>query len=122
VVAIKQDAFRDLTLCNKMFDFIGLDKPAIVSRTRSVEEYFDESCFRFFRAGDEEDLARAIRDVYADPGLREALANRAASVARAYSWPAQRDRYLQLIDTLLRPNEPAQEAVPQAEPRRAVGP
>jgi glycosyltransferase involved in cell wall biosynthesis len=122
VVAIKRDAFRDLALCNKMFDFIGLHKPAIVSRTRSVEEYFDESCFRFFRAGDERDLARAIREVHADPGLREALANRAAVVAHAYSWPLQRERYLQIIDALARREQPAPAAPPRAEPRSAAGP
>jgi glycosyltransferase involved in cell wall biosynthesis len=122
VVAIKKDRFRDLALCNKMFDFIGLHKPAIVSRTRSVEEYFDDSCFRFFRAGDEGDLARAIRDVYADPGLREALANRAAAVAHAYSWPLQRERYLQIIDGLARREQPAQEAAPRTERRSAIGP
>jgi glycosyltransferase involved in cell wall biosynthesis len=121
-VAIKRDAFRDLALCNKMFDFIGLRKPAIVSRTRSVEEYFDESCFRFFRAGDERDLARAIREVHADPGLREALANRAAVVANAYSWPLQRQRYLQIIDALARREQPAPEAPPRAEPRSAAEP
>jgi glycosyltransferase involved in cell wall biosynthesis len=122
VVAIKQDAFRDLALCNKMFDFIGLHKPAIVSRTRSVEEYFDDACFQFFRAGDERDLARAIRDVHADPRRREALANRAVRVAQAYSWPLQRERYLQVIDELARRHQPEQEAAPRAEPRRAVGP
>ena len=30
VVAMKRDAFRDLTLCNKMYDFITMRRPAVV--------------------------------------------------------------------------------------------
>lgn len=101
VVAIKQDAFRDLTLCNKMFDFIGLRKPAMVSRTRSVEEYFDDTCFQMFTADDPQDLARAIRDLYGDPELRRRLVDRAAQVAAAYSWARQREHYLQIVDGLV---------------------
>jgi glycosyltransferase involved in cell wall biosynthesis len=100
VVAIKQNAFRDLTLCNKMWDFIGLRKPAIVSRTRSVEEYFGDSCFRLFTAGDAADLARAIRDLYANPVIRRRLVQRAAQVAEQYAWARSRARYLHIVDRL----------------------
>jgi glycosyltransferase involved in cell wall biosynthesis len=40
VVAMKRDAFRDLTHCNKMYELVTMRRPAIVSRTRSVEAYF----------------------------------------------------------------------------------
>jgi glycosyltransferase involved in cell wall biosynthesis len=108
VVAMKRDAFRELTLCNKMFDFIGLRRPAIVSRTQSVEEYFDDGCFEMFTAGDEHDLARAIRNIYWDAALRARLVDRAARVAQAYRWSQQREKYLQIVDALVqrrRPNE-----------------
>ena len=101
VVAMKRDAFRDLTLCTKMFDYIGLHKPAIVSRTRSVEEYFDASCFRLFTAGDEHDLARAITEVYRDGALRRRLVERASQVARPYHWSRQRERYLEIVTALV---------------------
>jgi glycosyltransferase involved in cell wall biosynthesis len=93
VVALRRDIFRDLTHSNKMFDYITMRKPAIVSRTRSVEAYFDESCFRMFIPGDEHDLARAIRELHADPGLRDRLVSRAADVNQPYRWPRQRQHY-----------------------------
>jgi glycosyltransferase involved in cell wall biosynthesis len=93
VVAIRRDAFRDLTHCNKMFDFISMRVPAVVSRTRSVEEYFDEDCFEFFESGDAADLARAIRRLWNDPARRARLVEHAAAVNEPYRWPRQQEIY-----------------------------
>jgi glycosyltransferase involved in cell wall biosynthesis len=109
VVAIRRDIFRDLTHCNKMFDFITMQKPAIVSRTRSVEAYFDDSCFQMFTAGDEVDLARAIRELYSDPQLRDRLVHQATHANQPYRWPLQRKRYQEIVQRLVR--EPSSEAV-----------
>ena len=112
VVAMKRDAFRDLTLCAKLFDFITMRKPTIVSRTRSVEEYFDDSCLRFFTSDDATDLAGAIRDLHADPGLRRDMVDRAAMAGEPYRWPHERQRYLGIIEGEI------QRARPFARPRR----
>ncbi len=101
VVAMKRDAFRDLTLCNKMSDFITMRKPVITSRTRSVETYFDESCFLCFESDDEYDLAEAIRRLYAEPELAARLVQRAAEVNEAYRWHRQSEHYLTIISRLV---------------------
>ncbi|MDQ3900545.1 MAG: glycosyltransferase family 4 protein [Actinomycetota bacterium] len=101
VVAMKRDAFRDLTLCNKMYDFIAMGKPIISSRTRSVEDYYGESCFELFTADDPQDLARAIRHLHADPAHRERLVGETARVNEPYRWPHQRERYLDIVAHLL---------------------
>ncbi len=102
IVAMKRDAFRDLTLCNKMFEYITMRRPAIVSRTRSVQAYFDESCFQKFDSDDAPDLARAIRELHADPALADRLVERATLVSEPYRWPTQRDKYTGLIRGLAR--------------------
>jgi glycosyltransferase involved in cell wall biosynthesis len=101
VVAVKRDAFRDLTHCNKMFEFITMRRPAIVSGTRAVEAYFDDGCFLLFRSGDEHDLARAIRVLHADPAVSERLVRRAAEVNEPYRWPRQRELYVAIVEGLL---------------------
>jgi glycosyltransferase involved in cell wall biosynthesis len=100
LVAMKRDLFRDLTHTNKMFDFISMRRPVIVSRTASVEAYFDESCFQLFDSEDDRDLARAIRGLHADAGLRERLVRRAAEVNEAYRWPRQRELYRHVVERL----------------------
>ena len=94
VVAMKRDAFRDLTHCNKMYELITMRRPAIVSRTRSVETYFDERCFAWFESKDPQDLASAIRRLHDDPDWARALVEHAAARNEPYRWAHQRDRYL----------------------------
>jgi glycosyltransferase involved in cell wall biosynthesis len=101
VVAMKKDAFRDLTHCNKMYDLIAMRRPAVISRTRSVQSYFDEGCFEYFDAGDAVDLARAIRELHSRPELAERLVERASEVNEPYRWCHQREIYLQSVESLL---------------------
>jgi glycosyltransferase involved in cell wall biosynthesis len=93
VVAMKRDVFRDLVHCNKMYDLVAMRRPVITSRTRSVQAYFGDDCFQYFAAGDPEDLARAIRELYADPDLAGRLVEAAAEAVEPYRWPRQRERY-----------------------------
>jgi glycosyltransferase involved in cell wall biosynthesis len=102
VVAIRRDIFRDLTLANKMFEYIAMRKPAIVSRTRSVEAYFGDFCFEMFESGDAQDLAGAIRRLYRDPERRAALVSQASRVADGLRWSLQRERYLGIVGRLIR--------------------
>jgi glycosyltransferase involved in cell wall biosynthesis len=94
VVAVKRDAFRDLTHCNKMYDFIAMQRPVLVSRTESTSAYFDESCFAWFEGGDAEDLARTIRRLHDEPEWRQHLVANAARSSEPYRWPHQRRAYL----------------------------
>ena len=103
VVAMKRDRFRDLTLAGKMFDYITMGIPMVVSTTRSVQETFPAGCFESFVSDDPSDLARAIERLYHDPKLAESYATRAKDVARPYSWPVQRSRYWEVVDAMLDP-------------------
>jgi glycosyltransferase involved in cell wall biosynthesis len=101
VVAIKRDAFRDLTLCNKMYDFISMRKPVIASRTGALEAYFDNSSLQLFTSGDVGDLARAIRGLYVDAARREKLVQQAALAGESHRWRHQRQRYNQSVGALV---------------------
>lgn len=98
IVAMKRDPFRDLTLCNKLCDFISMRRPVIVSRTAAVESYYGDSSFLMFTSDNEVELAQAIRDLHADPSLGVRLVARAERVNEPYRWPRQRAAYLALID------------------------
>jgi glycosyltransferase involved in cell wall biosynthesis len=103
VVAMKKDAFRDLTHCNKMYDLIAMRRPAVISRTRSVQNYFDEDCFEYFDADDAADLARAIRELHLRPQLADRLVRRASEVNEPYRWCHQREIYRRSVESLLDP-------------------
>jgi glycosyltransferase involved in cell wall biosynthesis len=101
VVAVRRDAFRDVTLCIKMFDLISMRKPVVISRTPAVEAYFGTDCFQLFESGDEEDLARGIYELYADPDLRRRLVQQATAVNEPYRWVHQGARYVEIAERLM---------------------
>jgi glycosyltransferase involved in cell wall biosynthesis len=101
LVAMKRDAFRDLTHCNKMYDLVTMRRPVLMSRTRSVEAYFGEESFEYFASDDPPALADAIRRLSADPARRVQLVARAAQALEPYRWPRQRAIYSGYVDRLL---------------------
>ena len=101
VVAMKRDAFRDLTHCNKMYELVTMRRPTLMSRTRSVEAYFDEESFAWFESDDPADLARAIRELVGDPARAERLVDHAARRNEPYRWPHQRARYAAVVQRVL---------------------
>jgi glycosyltransferase involved in cell wall biosynthesis len=102
IVAMRQDAFRDLTHCNKMYEYLALGIPCITSRTRSVDAYFPDAALQYFRPGDAADLARAVKELYDDPERRKALVVNATAALAPYRWPRQREIYHGVVDGLLR--------------------
>lgn len=100
VVAVRRDAFRDVTLCTKMFDLVSLQKPVVISRTRAVEAYFGSECFQMFESGDERGLAEAIFAVYADPARRARLVKAATARGEPYRWVHQARRYVEIMERL----------------------
>jgi glycosyltransferase involved in cell wall biosynthesis len=112
VVAMRRDAFRDVTLAGKMFDFIAMGKPVVSSRTRAVEQTFDPSSVALFESGDAADLARVVRELAGDPQRRRRMAHRAAEVAQEYQWPRQREVYAGVVGELV-PLSGAAEAAPR---------
>jgi glycosyltransferase involved in cell wall biosynthesis len=97
VVAVKPDVFRDLTHCNKMYDFVSMRRPVLASRTAAAEAYFDDTCFAWFVGGDADDLACAIRRLHDDPAWARRLVARATEQAEPYRWPHQQQTYLTAV-------------------------
>jgi glycosyltransferase involved in cell wall biosynthesis len=120
VVAVRRDAFRDVTLCTKMFDLVSLRKPVIISRTRAVEHYFGDECFAMFESGDEQGLAAAILAVYSDPARRDQLVRNATARNEPYRWMHQAARYVEIVERLAT-RAPKSVAPRSIAPPEAVG-
>jgi glycosyltransferase involved in cell wall biosynthesis len=101
VVAMKRDPFRDLTQCNKMYDFVAMRKPVICSWTASAAAYFDPDSFAWFTSDDPVDMARAIRAVHDDTEFRRALVGHASRLGEPYRWERQRAVYLARVEALV---------------------
>ena len=101
LVAMKRDAFRDLTHCNKMYDLMTMRRPVLMSRTRSVANYFGDDCFEYFTAGDPQALADAIKRLHDDPARADEIVDRATDALEPYRWKHERQRYIGFVSALI---------------------
>jgi glycosyltransferase involved in cell wall biosynthesis len=87
-------------LPNKLFEYAAMGKPVVASATPALQAVFGADAVAYFQAGDEEDLARCIRGLHADPAAAARMAEAARAVATQYAWPAMRRAYVEVYEAL----------------------
>ena len=100
VVPKRKDGFGDEAFSTKIMEFMALGVPVIVPDTRIDRLYFADSTVRFFRAGDENDLAQSMLCLIQRPELREQLTRNALEFVAQNNWDVMKVEYLDLVDSL----------------------
>jgi hypothetical protein len=72
----------------------------IVSNTKIDTYYFNESLVKFFKAGDEEDLAQCMFSMISDRDARERLTKNSLQFIQGQNWATKKHEYLELVDGL----------------------
>jgi glycosyltransferase involved in cell wall biosynthesis len=88
-------------LSTKLFEYVVLGIPVVVSDLPTLRRYFSEREVGFFHAGDPEALAKALAGVADD--YDAALARAAAARDRyraSYDWEGQAGRYVRMLELL----------------------
>jgi glycosyltransferase involved in cell wall biosynthesis len=85
----------------KVFEFLALGVPVIVSRTKIDTFYFSDSTVRFFESENVDDLAQCMLDLAHNPLLRSQLANNGRQYDQQNSWNIQKHDYLRLVDLMV---------------------
>jgi glycosyltransferase involved in cell wall biosynthesis len=87
-------------MSTKILEFMAVGVPVIASDTRVHKRYFNDNVLRFFRSGDEHDLADAILKVAQDEAYRNRLIEAATGFAADFSWERNQIAYLSVLDHL----------------------
>ena len=101
IIAMNRSPYSELVDTNKMYEYMALRKPVIISRLSAVEENFDDSCVMFFEPGNHEDLARCIVELYHDTQKRRTLAENAYRRYEKMRWRESKKIYLKVIEDLV---------------------
>lgn len=101
VVPKLDDSFGGEAFSTKIPEFMHLGVPVVCSATKIDRFYFSEEVVRFFRPGDEKDLAEALQKMIEDERMRKQMAERARVFARGFSWELRKQQYLDLVDRLV---------------------
>lgn len=100
VVPKRNDPFGGEAFSTKILEFMSLGVPAIVSRTKIDDYYFNDSVVKFFTPDDVNDLADSMLRMLKDRGMRQSLADSALKFAVDFSWDNRKWEYLGLVDRL----------------------
>ena len=103
IVPKRNDPFGGEAFSTKIFEFMSLGVPVIVSKTKIDDYYFNDSLVQFFKPEDEIDLARCIRLLVNNKELRDKLIENSNIFIRDYSWDVKKNEYLKIVDELTCP-------------------
>jgi glycosyltransferase involved in cell wall biosynthesis len=103
VVPNHRNAFTDLNMPTRIFEYLARGKPVIAPRTAGIQDYFDKHSLLFFEAGDGEDLAQTIEFVACHPDEAYRITEEGQRVYKAHSWEQEGHALASLANKLLEP-------------------
>ncbi|NQT25574.1 glycosyltransferase family 4 protein [candidate division KSB1 bacterium] len=89
------------TLSVKSMEYLGMQIPLIVSKTKASEYYFDKDSVYFVEPENPNDLAHAIMDLYSHEKRRKQYYQNAERFNNRYNWQMMKERYLQMLNDLV---------------------
>jgi glycosyltransferase involved in cell wall biosynthesis len=109
VIPNRPSELNRFALSSKLFEYVALGIPVVVSRLETLSAYFDSDEVTFFEPGDVASLTVALRWVYEHPDLAAKKAQRARLRASAYSWSGGKEELGRLYRSLHTRSAQAQE-------------
>jgi glycosyltransferase involved in cell wall biosynthesis len=100
-VTVERNPEADTVHTHKMFEYMALGVPIVISRTTAVEHYFTESELCFFEADNPQDLANAIIELAENPRIRYTLAKNALDKFNQNSPAVQKATYMDMVAHVL---------------------
>jgi glycosyltransferase involved in cell wall biosynthesis len=100
VIPKRNDDFGGEAFSTKTLEFMSMGVPIIVARTKIDQYYFNDSIVKFFEAGNEDDLAKAMLEMIHNEEKREAFSRNASKFIEEFSWKMRKQCYLDLVHCL----------------------
>ncbi|NIR51873.1 glycosyltransferase family 4 protein [candidate division KSB1 bacterium] len=97
IVPYESDAFMNLALSTKTFEYVAMQLPVVAARLPSLKVIFDENCMRYFEPGNVQDFVDSIVQFCLNPELRQNCVQCASEAYKSISWPIMAKRYVNLI-------------------------
>lgn len=108
VVPKRRSSFGNEAFSTKIMEFMAMNVPMVISRTRIDEYYFNDTLVEFFESDNAEDLAAKILGLMQNSVRRDQLRQSGTDYISSNNWDVKKHEYLALTDNLCRKwNSPA---------------
>jgi glycosyltransferase involved in cell wall biosynthesis len=98
ILATRKDVFLNLSLSNKLAEYIYLKIPVISSNLDATKHYFTDEHILYFESGDTDDLCQKIVFAYNNRERMQKMAELAYEKSKAINWNVMAKRYLEVIE------------------------
>lgn len=92
-----ESGFGDEAVSTKIFDLMAVGIPVIAADTTVERYYFDESLLKFFKSGNEKELATCIFELFRDEQLRKTFTVNALQFITQHNWIHEKAAYLRIV-------------------------
>jgi glycosyltransferase involved in cell wall biosynthesis len=100
IVPKRAEGFGNEAFSTKIFEFMALRVPVLISNTKIDQYYFNDSIVMFFESGNVRQLADKIIFLAQNKQVRETLVANSSEFVKQYCWDIKKDEYFQLVDSL----------------------
>ncbi len=101
IVPTKDAVFSNEAVSMKALEYISMEIPIVISRTRAHDFYYDNSMVKFFEPCNSEALAAAVIDLYENAEERARLVENASAFLRKHGWNKSKEVYSKIVDGLI---------------------
>ena len=93
--------FTQINFPTRIFEYLHMKKPVVVPRTQGINDYFDEGSIFYFDAGNAENLANVILNIYSDRAKAVEVVNKGYEIYQKLSWESQSKNLIKIYKELL---------------------
>ena len=101
VIPNRLNPFTKINFPTRIFEYLHMKKPLVVPRTQGINDYFDESSIFYFDAGNAENLANVILNIYSDSGKTSEVINKGYEIYQKHRWEIQSKNLIKIYKELL---------------------
>lgn len=95
------DGFANEAFSTKIFEFMMVGLPVVVSRTRVHDFYLNDSMVRFYEPGNTEQLSENIYSLWRNPKQLAKYSKNGLDFMRENSWDRKKSIYISIVNSLL---------------------
>ena len=100
VIPNRLGPFTQLNFPTRIFEYLHMKKPVVVPRTQGIKDYFNEESIFYFDAGNAENLANVIFNIYSNPDRTLETLNKGYEIYQKYRWEIQSNNLINIYEKL----------------------